>query len=388
MTTLTDTQVITASGGLVELGYSEIIADVNVVSTTAGSGTPVISALTVVCDGGPILVEFFAPGVVAPSTSGGQIFISLYQDGSEKSRYWSNTSNPAAAVQYAPVHLQYRTTPSAGSHTFDVRSFVSSTTGTPRVSASSTTTGNAPAFLRVSKIVQATQWPAVTTGTIICTSSTRPASPFEGQTIYETDTKRSWTRVGTQWIPDDMVFTNEAARDAAITSPTEGMRAYLTAPTVPAATGGTTSVPTGVVTIYNGSAWVCVTPVSAIQTATGTTTSGTYTATLTGGGTNASVTLTTGTTALLMLSVTGSVSPAPTTIAAGVAVSGATTRAVAGDSNAVYVGISGGYIGMMSCAKVITGLTAGSNTFTIQYLSGAGNTASFYDRSITVQGIA
>lgn len=200
MTTLTDTQVITASGGLVELGYSEIIADVNVVSTTAGSGTPVISALTVVCDGGPILVEFFAPGVVAPSTSGGQIFISLYQDGSEKSRYWSNTSNPAAAVQYAPVHLQYRTTPSAGSHTFDVRSFVSSTTGTPRVSASSTTTGNAPAFLRVSKIVQATQWPAVTTGTIICTSSTRPASPFAGQTIYETDTSLAYTYSGSAWV--------------------------------------------------------------------------------------------------------------------------------------------------------------------------------------------
>lgn len=236
--------------------------------------------------------------------------------------------------------------------------------------------------------MQATQWPAVTTGTIICTSSTRPSAPFEGQQIYETDTKRSWTRVGTQWVPDDMVFTNEAARNAAITSPTEGMRAYLTAPTVPAATGGTTAVPTGVVTIYNGSVWVCVTPVNAIQTASGTTTAGAYTPTLTGGGTNPSVTLTTGTTALLMLSVTGSVNPAPTTIAAGVAVSGATTRAVAGDSNAVYVGISGGYIGMMSCAKVITGLTAGTNTFTIQYLSGAGNTASFYDRSITVQGIA
>ena len=185
------------------------------------------------------------------------------------------------------------------------------------------------------------------------------------------------------------VFTNEAARDAAITAPTEGMMAYLTAPTVPAATGGTTAIPSGIVTIYNGSVWVCVTPVNAIQTATGTTTSGTFTATLSGSpGTNPSVTLTTGTTALLMLSVTGSVNPAPTTIAAGVAVSGATTRAVAGDSNAVYVGISGGYIGMMSCAKVITGLTAGTNTFTIQYLSGAGNTASFYDRSITVQGIA
>lgn len=184
------------------------------------------------------------------------------------------------------------------------------------------------------------------------------------------------------------VFTNEAARDAAITSPVEGMMAYLTAPTVPAATGATTAVPTGITTIYNGSAWVCTTPVSAYTGTTGTTTSGTYTATLTSGGTNPSVTLATGTTALMMVSVTGSVNPAPTTIIVGVAVSGATTLAVSGQSNAAYVGMSGGYIGTMTLAKVITGLTAGTNTFTIQYQSGAGNTASFYDRNITVQGIA
>jgi hypothetical protein len=185
------------------------------------------------------------------------------------------------------------------------------------------------------------------------------------------------------------VFTNEAARDAAITAPTEGMMAYLTAPTVPAATGATTAVPTGVTTIYNGSVWVCTTPVYAFTTTAGTTTSSaSYTPTLTSGGTNPSVTLTTGTTALVMVSVTGSVSPAPTTIAVGVAVSGATTLAVSGQSNAVYVGMSGGYIGTMTLAKVITGLMAGTNTFTIQYLSGAGNTATFQDRNITVQGIA
>lgn len=385
MTTLTDTQVITASGGLVELGYSQITSSV----TVGTSVTNVTSTLTVVCDGGPILVEFFAPSARC-FAGGDNLTFSLFEDGVQKASPWGESVS-SNDLQATPVQLQYRLTPSAGSHTYQVKA-ISSLSSSQQVRAGSGGTGSpaySPAFLRVSKIVTATQWPAVTTGTIICTSSTRPASPFEGQTIYETDTKRSWTRVGTQWVPDDMVFTNEAARDAAITSPTEGMRAYLTAPTVPAATGGTTAVPTGVVTIYNGSVWVCVTPVNAIQTATGTTTSSTYTATLSGSpGTNPSVTLTTGTTALLMLSVTGSVNPAPTTIAAGVAVSGATTRAVAGDSNAVYVGISGGYIGMMSCAKVITGLTAGTNTFTIQYLSGAGNTASFYDRSVTVQGIA
>jgi len=192
-------------------------------------------------------------------------------------------------------------------------------------------------------------------------------------------------------------FTNEAARDTAYNaagamSPItlqEGMRAYLTASTVAAATGATTAVPTGITTVYNGSAWVCTTPVSAFTATTGTTTSGSYTATLTSGGTNPSVTLATGTTALMLVSVTASVNPAPTTIGVGVAVSGATTLPVtSGQQTGIYVGITAGYQGTITFAKVITGLTAGTNTFTLQYSSGAGNTASFLDRSITVQGIA
>lgn len=36
-------------------------------------------------------------------------------------------------------------------------------------------------------------------GTIICTSSTRPASPFAGMEIYETDTFRKWIYAAGQW---------------------------------------------------------------------------------------------------------------------------------------------------------------------------------------------
>ena len=35
----------------------------------------------------------------------------------------------------------------------------------------------------------------------VCTSSTRPAAPFEGQTIYETDTDRLLSYDGSAWIP-------------------------------------------------------------------------------------------------------------------------------------------------------------------------------------------
>lgn len=200
MTTLTDTQVITASGGLVELGYSQITSSVNVTSTVAGTGTEVIAPLTVVCDGGPVLVEFWASQFRPDQSSGGtNMTVSLFQDGSEFIRTWGYTQQVAAGFDGKPVHLIARVTPSAGSHTFGVRGFLQSS-GTGVVAAGSGTTGAAPAFLRVSKIVQATQWPAVTTGTIICTSSTRPASPFVGQSIYETDTNLSYTYNGSAWV--------------------------------------------------------------------------------------------------------------------------------------------------------------------------------------------
>lgn len=36
-------------------------------------------------------------------------------------------------------------------------------------------------------------------GYLVCTSSTRPSSPFSGQGIYETDTRRRWLWDGTVW---------------------------------------------------------------------------------------------------------------------------------------------------------------------------------------------
>jgi hypothetical protein len=102
---------------------------------------------------------------------------------------------------------------------------------------------------------------------------------------------------------------------------------------------------------------------------------------LTGGGSNPAVTLTTGTKAMVI--VTGFVDPAGNNIGyQSFSVSGATTQA-ATDERAVIRehGSSGGTGGVQaSTTTVITNLTAGSNTFTLQY---KGN-ASFSNRTITV----
>jgi hypothetical protein len=38
-------------------------------------------------------------------------------------------------------------------------------------------------------------------GTYVCTSATRPGSPIQGQTIYETDTRREYIWSGSVWLP-------------------------------------------------------------------------------------------------------------------------------------------------------------------------------------------
>ena len=187
----------------------------------------------------------------------------------------------------------------------------------------------------------------------------------------------------------DFIFTNEAARDAAITSPVEGMRAYLTAPTIPAATGSSyTAIPTGVQTIYNGTVWVCVTEIGAgrLGDAGYTTTSASYVTTLTGDSTPISVTLVTGTSALVTMSNSAYGSAGAGTPWMSISVSGATTLA-ATDSRGIVSDQPAAQQMSPSVSYILTGLTAGTNTFTLNYRSGS-STTTFVRRHLVVKGVA
>jgi len=186
-------------------------------------------------------------------------------------------------------------------------------------------------------------------------------------------------------------FTNEAARDTAFANPgalapitlQEGMRAYLTAPTVPAATGVTTAVPTGITTIYNGTNWPCITEIGASSATDASTTSGSFVTTLTGDTTAVSVTLVTGTTAIVSHGNFGS--NTTNTNIQTFSVSGATTIAAL-DANGVYMGLANANM-TSHRYQVVTGLTAGTNTFTLNYRT-TGGTATFAERWLVVKGIA
>ena len=163
----------------------------------------------------------------------------------------------------------------------------------------------------------------------VCTSSTRPASPFEGQMVYETDT-------------DTLL-------------------------------------------VYNGSAWVCITPKSGHTDTQENTTSATFVS-LTN---DPSVSIQTGTKALVTIAVRhiligGGAGYCTTSYV----VSGATTLAASeGKSAQNYIGSADlGNDRSASFTYMQTGLTAGVNTFRMQHKSGSGALYAT-QRSITVVGI-
>jgi hypothetical protein len=95
------------------------------------------------------------------------------------------------------------------------------------------------------------------------------------------------------------------------------------------------------------------------------------------------VTVTTGTKALVLLTSMVYKDSAGSNAYASVAVSGATTLA-ASDANAMGWNSGAYYDQRFTAAIYLSGLTAGSNTFTMRYRQNGGGTAYFKNRQITV----
>jgi len=168
------------------------------------------------------------------------------------------------------------------------------------------------------------------------------------------------------------VFADATARDAAFGGAgektlAEGQFAYLEDTNMPQ--------------VYQGSQWVNLLGSSAEVITSQTTTSVTFADLSTAG---PSVTVTTGTSALVFLSAyAANTLSAGYTGFIGINVSGASTIAATEDRGArtAFYG-NGTSINLAACVK-ITGLTAGSNVFKLQYKCD-GSTIAFANRSIIV----
>jgi hypothetical protein len=165
------------------------------------------------------------------------------------------------------------------------------------------------------------------------------------------------------------------------------------------AVSSTAPATSGQIMTYNGSQWApsaaaFVPVVASNTTANCTTASTSYTSTLSTGCSSVAVTVTTGT--RVMVIVTSRMTAAGSSFSGTVqgftafAVSGATTVG-ASDAQSLELGLVGSSNGsndthemQASATYVLTTLTAGSNTFTLNYKSPGGDTITYTNRTITV----
>ena len=138
---------------------------------------------------------------------------------------------------------------------------------------------------------------------------------------------------------------------------------------------------TNTVHVYNGTAWVCVTPVAATVPANDT--AGTSYAD--GATPGPTVSIFTGTRALVNLSCNMNNSGGVSAVFMAYAVTGATTIAPTDLESLGFVGPAGSVIGA-SYESYITNLTPGLNTFTAKYRAATG-TISFALRKLRVTAI-
>ena len=135
-----------------EVGYDQITSSVNVASTTEATPTAIISCAAHTFDGAAVLLTVFAPQIVSPSVLSSFVVVLLFESTTEITRLGTFLT-PAAANMDQGATLLYRFTPTAGSHTYTISAYASSTTGTPSIScgAGGTATLN-PAFARFTKV--------------------------------------------------------------------------------------------------------------------------------------------------------------------------------------------------------------------------------------------
>jgi hypothetical protein len=130
-----------------ELGYDQITATVNISGTASGSATTIISAAAHTFDGAPVLAEFCGSQVGTCSVAAQTLAIGLWE-GASLLAVLAAIINPTANNMSVPVSGKSRFTPTAGSHTYIVKAWSTSLTGTPNVGASATQ----PAYLRFTKV--------------------------------------------------------------------------------------------------------------------------------------------------------------------------------------------------------------------------------------------
>lgn len=127
-----------------QLNRKTITSNVSVTATAEGTADTVIASDSVTFDGLAIEIEFYSPG--ATGGAGGSMTLVLLRD----STVVGQVQVFVSASRNVPVQVRAQDTPAAGAHTYTVKAFVASGTGT--IGANAGGSGLLlPAFLKITK---------------------------------------------------------------------------------------------------------------------------------------------------------------------------------------------------------------------------------------------
>jgi hypothetical protein len=139
-----------------EFDYVQVTSgNVSITATTEGSANTIVTANAVAYDGSTvIMLEFFCPFAASPAGNI-NIIVVLYDDtgggAASIGRWGQQTGSDGTNIQRVPFRLTRRITPSNATHTYSVRAYVDSGTGTINNGAGGS--GNyMPLFLRQTKV--------------------------------------------------------------------------------------------------------------------------------------------------------------------------------------------------------------------------------------------
>ena len=137
---------------LEEVGYTAFTSPVSITATTEGTANQIVSSGAISYEAVPHMIEFHAPNARPDNAAANRSINFVLEDSTTVIATIGRILTPAASNNTVPVFCGYRITPTAASHTYNVRAWVNAGTGNVGAGASGTTT-DGPGYIRIWKVV-------------------------------------------------------------------------------------------------------------------------------------------------------------------------------------------------------------------------------------------
>jgi hypothetical protein len=134
-----------------ELDYVQITSAVSLTATTEGTAHTCITGTSQAYEAVPTLIEVSSPHIGTPADAAGRAVIVLLYDGATLLGRIGTFITPVAAETRFAFRGAYRLTPTAATHQYIIKAYVTGGTGSFAAGAGGSGT-NLPAFLRITRV--------------------------------------------------------------------------------------------------------------------------------------------------------------------------------------------------------------------------------------------